>query len=114
NFPAFLNNGNIGYGQSYSVFEHFLRGYAVIETKEYGHVAMIPVGLDTIGSVVFEDKFKKVSPTSPVAIHKGDKLGYFAYGGSMVITLIEQGIGSVTIPLGQQIGVFGSKKVAVK
>jgi len=71
---------------------------------------MVPVGLDTIGSVVFEEGLKKVTPANPQPIYKGEKVGHFAYGGSMVITLIEQGISSVTIPLGQQIGVFGSKK----
>jgi phosphatidylserine decarboxylase len=110
NFPAFFNGGNIGYGQDYSVFEHYRRGYVVIKTQDYGYVAMIPVGLDTIGSVVFEDKWKEVTSNNPVPVYKGDKIGHFAYGGSMVITLIEQGITSVTIPLGQQIGVFGSKK----
>lgn len=109
-FPAFLNKGNFGYGQSYSAFEHFRRGYFVIETKDYGYVAMIPVGLDTIGSVVFEERVKKVTPADPVAIAKGEKLGHFAYGGSLVITLIEQGISSITVPQGQQIGVFRQKK----
>jgi phosphatidylserine decarboxylase len=109
-FPGFINSGNIGYGQSYSVFEHFRRGYFVIETNGYGYVAMIPVGLDTIGSVVFEDKWKKVTPANPVPVNKGEKLGHFAYGGSLVITLIEQGISSITVPQGQQIGVFNQKK----
>ncbi|MFZ4479914.1 MAG: phosphatidylserine decarboxylase [Rhodoferax sp.] len=109
NFPNFLNDGNFGYGQSWSVFENFRRGYVVIKTKEFGHVAMIPVGLDTIGSVVFEDKFKKIGAPGTVQVSKGEKLGHFAYGGSTVITLIEQGIKSVTIPQGQQIGVFQSK-----
>ena len=109
-FGTFFNAGNFGYGESYSVFEHFRRGYFVIETSEYGYVAMIPVGLDTIGSVVFEDKVKEVTPAHPVPVYKGEKLGHFAYGGSLVITLIEQGISSVTIPQGQQIGVFKQKK----
>lgn len=109
-FGSFINAGNIGYGSSYSVFENFRRGYFIIETSEYGYVAMIPVGLDTIGSVVFEDRVKKVNPANPVPVSKGEKLGHFSYGGSLVITLIEQGISSITIPQGQQIGVFKKKK----
>jgi phosphatidylserine decarboxylase len=109
-FGVFYDAGNIGYGASYSVFEQFRRGYVVIETEEYGYVAMVPVGLDTIGSVVFEDKFKQVTPLNPEPVYKGEKLGHFEYGGSLVITLVEQGIHSVTIPQGQQIGVFGGKK----
>jgi phosphatidylserine decarboxylase len=108
-FPAFMNNGNIGYGQNYSVFENFRRGYVVIKTKEYGYVAMIPVGLETISSVVFEDQYKNVAAPATVPINKGDLIGHFAYGGSLIITLIEQGIDSVTIPLGQQIGIFEAK-----
>jgi len=109
-FGAFFNAGNLGYGESYNVFEQFRRGYVVIETSDYGYVAMIPVGLDTIGSVVFEDKFKLVTPEHPVPIYKGEKLGHFAYGGSLVITLIEQGISGITVPQGQQIGMFKHKK----
>lgn len=109
-FGAFFNAGNLGYGANYSVFEHFRRGYFVIETPDYGYVAMIPVGLDTIGSVVFEDKVRNVTPERPVSVLKGEKLGHFAYGGSLVITLIEQGISAITIPQGQQIGVFRQKK----
>jgi phosphatidylserine decarboxylase len=110
-FGSFINAGNIGYGSSYSVFENFRRGYFIIETSEYGYIAIIPVGLDTIGSVIFEDKVKKVNPANPVSVCKGEKLGHFAYGGSLVITLIEQGISSITIPQGQQIGIFTKKKM---
>jgi phosphatidylserine decarboxylase len=51
-----------------------------------------------------------VTPANPLPVYKGEKLGHFAYGGSLVITLIEQGISSITIPQGQQIGVFKQKK----
>lgn len=105
-FAAFYNARNFGYGANYSVFEQFRRGYLVIKTDEYGYVAMIPVGLDTIGSVVFEDKFSHVTANNPVPVYKGEKLGHFEYGGSLVITLIEQGISSITTPQGQQIGIF--------
>ncbi len=111
-FGSFFNAGNLGYGASYSVFEQFRRGYFVIETEEYGYIAMIPVGLDTIGSVVFEEKFNNVTPLHPVPVDKGEKLGHFEYGGSLVITLIEQGVSSITIPQGQQIGAFSHKKTS--
>jgi phosphatidylserine decarboxylase len=109
-FGVFYNAGNIGYGSNYSVFEQFSRGYVVIKTDEYGYVAMIPVGLDTIGSVVFEDKFLNATTQNPVPVYKGEKVGHFEYGGSLVIVLVEQGISSVSIPEGQQIGIFNSKK----
>jgi phosphatidylserine decarboxylase len=105
-FAIFYNARNFGYGANYSIFEQFRRGYLVIKTEEYGYVAMIPVGLDTIGSVVFEDRFSNVTDQNPVPVYKGEKLGHFEYGGSLVITLIQQGISSITTPQGQQIGIF--------
>ena len=82
----------------------------MIKTDGYGYVAMVPVGLDTIGTVRFEDKWKKATPSNPFPVRKGERLGHFAYGGSLVITLIEQGISGITIPQGQQISVFKQKK----
>ncbi|MGX2040251.1 phosphatidylserine decarboxylase [Methylocaldum sp. MU1018] len=81
----------------------------MIETAAYDHVAVVPVGLGAVGSAVFEYPFKYLPPHSAVPVDKGDVLGHFAYGGSLVITLIEQGIDAITIPQGQQIGRFKSK-----
>ncbi|MBT8220648.1 MAG: phosphatidylserine decarboxylase [Bacteroidia bacterium] len=102
---AMFNDGNPGYNQDYSVFEHFRHGYFIIDTEEYGHVAMIPIGLQTIGSVIFEEHVKNVSPDSEVKVYKGQKLGHFAYGGSTVLLLFEKDrIEALTIRQGQRIG----------
>jgi phosphatidylserine decarboxylase len=93
--------------EDFSVFEHFHRGYYIIKTKKYGHVAMIPVGLATVSSVTFEDKYKRVTPRAPVPVRKGEKLGHFAYGGSLVILLFEpQRFTFIKTLQGQRIGVF--------
>ncbi len=93
--------------EEFSVFEHFHRGYYIIKTKKYGHVAMIPVGLATVSSVTFEDKYKRVTPQAPVPVRKGEKLGHFAYGGSLVILLFEpQRLTFIKALQGQRIGVF--------
>ncbi|MEN6440015.1 MAG: hypothetical protein ABFD97_15675, partial [Syntrophobacter sp.] len=34
------------------------------QNNDYGYVAMTPAGLDTTGSVVFEDRWKKVTPAN--------------------------------------------------
>jgi len=105
-FPELINNGDVGYGYDYSVFEHFRRGYVIIKTKDYGYVAMIPVGLNTIATVIFEEKFKKVTATDePVAIAKGEEIGMFQYGGSLCILLFQKGVfPSVRLPQGQEVG----------
>ena len=106
NFHKLVNGCNVGNCYYYSVFEHFHRGYLIIETRKFGHVAMVPVGLNTINSIVFKADFKSVtSSDEPVNITKGDEVGLFKYGGSLIILLFEAGVyPSVRIPVRQGIG----------
>ncbi len=106
--PDMINNGNVAYNKDYSVFENFKHGYLIINTEDFGYVGMIPIGLQTIGSVVFEDHLKHVSNKAPLKIYKGDKVGHFAYGGSTVLLIFQKGIFSaMNIQQGQQIGLLG-------
>ncbi|MCX6006460.1 MAG: phosphatidylserine decarboxylase [Chloroflexi bacterium] len=83
------------YGMDGGWVEYFFqhrRGYFIFDTQQYGHVAMVCVGMFTISSVNFityQGDF----------VNKGDELGNFAYGGSAVILLFEQGRASFTVPL---------------
>lgn len=109
--PDLINNGNIAYNKDYSVFEHFRHGYLVIKTEAYGYVGMIPIGLQTIGSVVFEEGFKHVDDTDPQKIYKGEKVGHFAYGGSTVLLIFQKGaFSAVSVKQGQQIGQLKSQQ----
>ena len=100
-----INNGNVGYNKDYSVFENFKHGYFIIKTETYGYVAMIPIGLQTVGSVVFEDDYKNVNDSNPIAIYKGEKLGHFAYGGSTVLLIFQKNkLSSMSVQQGQRIG----------
>jgi phosphatidylserine decarboxylase len=100
-----INNGNPGYNKDYSVLENFRHGYFLIQTKDYGLIAMIPIGLQTVGSVVFEDKYRNITIEDPKTIYKGEKLGHFAYGGSTVLLIFEKGkLNSITVEQGQRIG----------
>lgn len=60
------------------------RGYVIVDTKKYGLVAIIPVGMDFVSSVNFE-KNVRVNKT----FKKGDMLGYFLFGGSDIIMLFQ-------------------------
>lgn len=100
-----INNGNVAYNKDYSVFQNFRHGYFIIKTEHYGHIAMIPIGLQTVGSVVFESKFKNITEDKRMAVQKGEKLGHFEYGGSTVLLLFQKGkFSSLSVKQGQQIG----------
>ncbi len=108
-FPDLLNKGDVGYGYDYSVFEQFRRGYVIIETSDYGHVGMVPVGLNTIASVVFRKRFRRIDPEKhkKVKVGKGEEIGYFQYGGSLNILLFEPGgFAALKVLQGQRIGLL--------
>ncbi|MCB0493815.1 MAG: phosphatidylserine decarboxylase, partial [Cyclobacteriaceae bacterium] len=61
------------------------RGCVIVETEEYGLVALLPIGMVVVGSVNFEDS---VQPGAQVK--KGDMLGHFAFGGSDFIMIFQE------------------------
>jgi phosphatidylserine decarboxylase len=60
------------------------RGCVIIETDEYGLVALLPIGMSQVSSVNFEDAVKPGH-----AFKKGDMLGYFLFGGSDYVILFQ-------------------------
>jgi phosphatidylserine decarboxylase len=116
-----VNVGNVLFGSQlmdyfmtdyddFSVFENYKHGYFIFKTNQFGYVAMIPVGLETIGSVVFENRVKNISAGKGVMVTKGEKIGHFAYGGSLVILLFEKNrFNSLSVQQGEQIGIFNQE-----
>jgi phosphatidylserine decarboxylase len=105
-FEDFFNKGNIGFNQSFTPVENFTRAYFIIKTKHYGYVAMIPIGLHTVSSLKINPKFQSIANSKdfqPIA--KGEELGYFQYGGSLVILLFQtKHFPAIQTLIGQQIG----------
>ncbi|TYA52468.1 phosphatidylserine decarboxylase [Formosa maritima] len=105
-----FNKGDIGESTTdFSIFEDFHRSYFIMETSQYGYVALIPVGLNTISAMfpsLVNKKSTLVPPGSPaVPIKKGDELGYFAYGGSLNMLMFQKGVfSSVSVLMGQRLG----------
>jgi phosphatidylserine decarboxylase len=111
------SDGNVGrLGTDFSQFEVFQRGVIIIKVKYTGvdnrvltgYVASIPVGLDTIGSVVLD-------PSTVVGsvLKKGySRLGNFLYGGSLNILLFSRGLASPVVQtrLGNQITILNTQE----
>ncbi|MEZ5275480.1 MAG: archaetidylserine decarboxylase [Opitutaceae bacterium] len=60
------------------------REWTLIESPHHGKVLMIEIGATCVGSIV-----QTFDPSVPVP--KGGEKGYFAFGGSCVVTLFERG-----------------------
>jgi len=83
------------YGMDGGWVEYFFqhrRGYFIFDTNEFGHVAMVCVGMFTISSISFITSVGDF-------VKKGDELGNFAYGGSAIILLFEPNRVTFSIPL---------------
>jgi phosphatidylserine decarboxylase len=63
------------------------RGLVIIETEDYGLVAMLPIGMSQISSVNFDETLKVGDK-----VKKGDHLGWFLFGGSDIVYLFQKGI----------------------
>ena len=63
------------------------RGCVIVETTDYGLVALLPIGMAVVGSVNFEEN---VTPGTEVK--KGDMLGHFAFGGSDFVMIFQDGV----------------------
>ena len=76
------------------------RGCVILETEDYGLVALLPIGMVAVGSVNFE---AEVVPGAQ--IRKGDMLGNFAFGGSDFIMVFQDGVNfELTAPTGEDGG----------
>lgn len=63
------------------------RGCVILETEDYGLVALLPIGMSQVSSVNFEKNLKVGD-----VVKKGDMLGYFLFGGSDFVTIFQKGL----------------------
>ena len=67
---------------SFRIFGENKRWLTVLESKQFGQVALLEVGACCVGSVC-----ETFIPES--LVRKGDEKGYFLFGGSTIITIFE-------------------------
>ena len=69
-------------------------GYVILDTGEYGLVALIPMGMAQVSSVNFEGNVRQ-----GIAHKKGSMLGNFLFGGSDFVMLFQEKAGfEITAP----------------
>ncbi len=69
------------------------RGCVIIDTKDFGLVAILPIGMSQICSVKFEENIHEGT-----IVNKGDMLGCFLFGGSDIVMIFQQEAGFVLEP----------------
>ncbi len=60
------------------------RDCVVIDTKEFGLVAILPIGMSQICSCNWEENLKV-----GLTVKKGDPMGYFLFGGSDIVMVFQ-------------------------
>ncbi len=70
------------------------RACVILETEDYGLVALLPIGMSQVSSVNFEENIKVGEK-----VKKGDMLGYFLFGGSDYVMIFQKDAGfKLTVP----------------
>jgi phosphatidylserine decarboxylase len=62
------------------------RGCVILDTKEFGLVALLPIGMSPVSSVTFQPNVKE-----GVRFRKGDMMGHFLFGGSDFVMVFQPG-----------------------
>jgi phosphatidylserine decarboxylase len=63
-----------------------VRGCVILDTENFGLVALLPIGMSPISSVTFESALKE-----RVRVKKGDLMGHFQFGGSDFVMIFQAG-----------------------
>ena len=63
------------------------RGLLILDTEQFGLVALLPIGMSPVSSVNFDPALK-----AGVRVNKGDRLGHFLFGGSDFIMVFQAGV----------------------
>ena len=63
------------------------RDLVVVDTGEYGLVAILPIAMSQVSSCNFED-----SVVVGAHVEKGDPMGYFLFGGSDICMVFQEGV----------------------
>lgn len=67
--------------KKYKVFHENTREYQVLDTKNFGHVIQMEVGALMVGKIVNKECQE---------FSRGDEKGYFCFGGSTIVVLVEK------------------------
>lgn len=66
------------------------RGCVIVDTEDFGLVAILPIGMSQICSVKFE-----TSVQTGTRVKKGDMMGCFLFGGSDIVMIFQKKAGFV-------------------
>jgi phosphatidylserine decarboxylase len=69
------------------------RGCVIIDTEDFGLVAILPIGMSQICSIKFEDNIHEGT-----RVKKGDMLGCFLFGGSDIVMIFQPAAGFALEP----------------
>lgn len=87
------------------------RGCVILETKDYGIVALLPIGMMPVTSINWTNEVKVGAEVS-----KGQELGWFLFGGSDYVIIFQSGVNFTLKPqlyshqlMGEELGILEKK-----
>ncbi len=77
------------------------RARVIVETEEWGLVALMPIGMSQVNAILLED-----SVQVGAQVQKGDMLGCFLFGGSDFVMIFQEGVQMSLLPALAQDGAY--------
>lgn len=82
--PGVFHTVNPTANETRAIYKENAREYAVLKTKQFGTIVMMEVGAMMVGKITNHQRGAAV-------VRKGQEKGYFEFGGSTVILLLQHG-----------------------
>ena len=82
--PGILHTVNPAANDVFPIYKENAREYTLLQTKEFGTMVMMEVGAMMVGKITNRKPGRTV-------VEKGQEKGYFEFGGSTVILLLQHG-----------------------
>lgn len=85
--PGVLHTVNPIANDYYPIYKENSREYSTLRTEDFGDILMMEVGALLVGRIV--------NHHGPARVRRGQEKGYFQFGGSTVVLLMEKGKASI-------------------
>lgn len=84
--PGILHTVNPAAASSHPIYKENTREYSLLRSRNFGTVLMMEVGAMMVGKIVNHHK-----AYTRIDVFRGQEKGYFAFGGSTIVLLLEPG-----------------------
>ena len=82
--PGVFHTVNPAANEVYPIYHENTREYCLLKTEQFGTITMMEVGAMMVGKITNLEE-------NPCEVKRGEEKGYFEFGGSTIVLLLQHG-----------------------